>query len=284
VCAAALGGPEGICRNMSTFDATDGTNNSKLTEIHKTLKHRGFAEDNGELVVVKNGIEVRLQGHFKLDKNNKVKDGKLFGVIVKEYGGDENYRITHMNVKVDKFLDAAYGSSKQWHKYVPKMFDDKDLILGSFNDDKLYGFKSKDKLIGYGGDDELHGGKGNDILKGYTGNDAFVFDEKLNAKHNVDSIRDWNYLKGQGGGTDSIWLDAKIFTAFKGTEGEGISSKNFIVGNKAKTEDQHLIFMKNSKGPDKLFYDVNGAGGESKVLFAKFAGDHDIGYGDFLIV
>ncbi|MCB1494475.1 MAG: hypothetical protein KDJ86_01710 [Bauldia sp.] len=266
---------------MSTFDATAGSNNSKLTEIRKTLKHRGFVEDNGELVVVKNGIEVRLQGHFKLDKNNKVKEGKLFGVVVKEYGGDELYRITHMNVKVDKFLDAAYGSSDKWHKYIPKMFAEEDGILGSFFDDKLYGFNKKDKLIGYGGDDELHGGKGNDILKGYTGNDAFVFDEKLNSKHNVDTIRDWNYLKGQGGGTDSIWLDDKIFTAFKGMDGEGISSKNFVVGSKAKTADQYLVFRENKQ---KLYYDADGAGGDAKVLFAKFSGHHDIGYGDFLIV
>ncbi|MCB1487561.1 MAG: hypothetical protein KDJ88_08890 [Bauldia sp.] len=266
---------------MSTFDATSGTDNSKLTEIQDTLKHRSFGEDNGELVVVKNGIEVRLQGHFKLDKHNKVKDGKLFGVIVKEYGGDELYHISHMDVKVDKFLDAVYGSSAKWHNYIPKMFGGPDGILGSFNDDKLYGFKGRDKMIGYGGDDELHGGKGNDILKGYTGNDAFVFDAKLSAKNNVDTIRDWDYLQNKGGGTDSIWLDSNIFTAFKGMEGEGISSKNFVVGKNATTADQHLIFR---EAKQKLYYDADGAGGDSKVLFAKFTGQHDISYGDFLIV
>ncbi len=269
---------------MPYFNATDGSDNSKLTDIRKTLNNKSLVKDGNDLVVIKNDIEVRLIGDFKVNSHGKIKSGELHSVEVSHYSaGTDLYTLTDMKVQITNFLDAVYDNT--WSNYVPKLFKHDDHILGSFHDDKLYGFKSKDKLNGYGGDDELHGGKGKDALRGYTGDDAFVFDSKLSAKYNVDTIKDWNYLKGQGGGTNSIWLDAHIFTAFKGMEGDGISSKNFIVGKKAKTEDQHLVYRYDShKNVQKLYYDPDGAGGHQKILFAKIQGHHDLAYGDFLIV
>ncbi len=270
---------------MPTFDATAATDNSKLKEIPKTMKGQGLANDDGELVIVRDGIEVRLTGNVHVNKNGKIDKGKIFIINVKEFGGDDFYKISNMKISATKFLDAVYDGN--WKNYVQnKLFDGNDTILGSFDEsgDKLYGFDGKDKLVGYGGNDELHGGRGHDKLKGSAGDDAFVFDTKLNPKNNVDTIKDWNYLKGKGGGTDAVWLDAGIFKAFKGMKGDTVSDKNFVVGKKAKTDDQFLIFKENNNGPQKIYYDLDGAGGESKVLFAKVSGNHTLDADDFLIV
>ena len=52
----------------------------------------------------------------------------------------------------------------------------KDTILGGDSNDELYGEKGNDSLIGGTGDDSLWGGKGTDTLLGGAGNDVFYYD------------------------------------------------------------------------------------------------------------
>lgn len=264
---------------MAFFDATKKTDNSKLKQI-EILQGRGFGVDDDNYIFVRaDNITVTLIGSYKVDpETGKIKSGKLKGIEVTKKGG-EVWSLSDLNVKITDFLDAVYAD--ELASYIPTLFSGNDTIQGSFRDDKLYGYNHDDNIHGFGGNDKIHGGKGNDKLWGYTGNDAFIFDTKLNAKVNVDIIRDWNFIKKHGGGEDEIWLNNKIFKAFKGMDQENVSKKNFNVGNKAEKDDHFLIYNK-TKG--RIFYDHDGKGGDDKVLFAEVKGSPKIVHDDFLII
>jgi Ca2+-binding RTX toxin-like protein len=135
-------------------------------------------------------------------------------------------------------------------------------VTGSAGDDVFKGGAGNDKLAGIGGNDRLTGGKGSD---------AFVFNAKLDAKRNVDTIADFNPKD------DSIQLENKIFTKLKKT---GALKKDFFtLGTKAKDQDDYIIYDR-AKG--HLSYDSDGSGKGKAVLFAKLKATID--HKDFFVV
>ncbi|WP_421724295.1 calcium-binding protein [Bauldia sp.] len=146
---------------------------------------------------------------------------------------------------------------------VVKGKDGKDILIGVGARDELFGGKGKDILIGEGGDDRLKGGKKAD---------QFVFTAELDARTNVDGIKDFSRKQG-----DTIVLLDDIFDAVGNKVGKG----EFVVGNKAKDDNDHLI-LKLGENKNKLYYDVDGKGGDDMVMFAKL--EAVLKYKDFAVI
>jgi trimeric autotransporter adhesin len=131
-------------------------------------------------------------------------------------------------------------------------------VTGNTSNNVLTGNNGNNILNGVGGDDTLDGGFGNDTLTGDVGGDAFNFSTALNASTNVDAITDFI------SGIDSIGLDDDIFTAL-GAPGP-LNGAFFVSGTAAADGNDFLIYD-NATG--NLYYDADGNGAASQVLFAR---------------
>jgi Ca2+-binding RTX toxin-like protein len=150
------------------------------------------------------------------------------------------------------FLD---GSEANTNAAKGDVFKSVENILGSKFNDVLQG-DARDNVIG--------GGAGFDHLRGGGGADTFQFDTKLNAKANVDSLKDFQH------NIDDIALDRGIFEGLTFSKAGVLATKNFYVGNSAHDADDRIIYNDQT---GRLFYDADGntAGGDKPVLFAIIA-------------
>lgn len=156
------------------------------------------------------------------------------------------------------------------------------LVAFNYND-QIYGGRGSDYLQGYGGDDfleggsgndELHGDYGNDILSGGIGSDNFIFDSKLNANKNTDTITDFD------GTYDTILLDNAIFQGIGGS-GQFLPANRFVIGSEATTDKQRIIYNDNN---GRLYYDPDGSGSADKIRFAVLDKDLPMTNTDFYII
>ena len=129
-----------------------------------------------------------------------------------------------------------------------------DTLKGAGGIDLLHGGVGRDVLLGGAGTDLLDGGKGNDTLIGGKGSDFFLFNAALNAKNNVDTIKDFSH------GHDSIVLSLGVFSA--------ITSADYFAIGAAHDADDHIVYH---AGNGDLFYDADGKGGSAGVVFAHLA-------------
>jgi Ca2+-binding RTX toxin-like protein len=145
-------------------------------------------------------------------------------------------------------------------------------IQGTDGDDELVGTGKNDKIDGKEGDDEIAGGKGKDKLTGGPGGDIFIFNAKSDLeKGNVDTIKD--FVPGE----DQIGLSYKVF---KGMGFGTLKETHFVVGSRAKDDDDHIIFNPETRG---LYYDKDGEGGAKAKQFAKLDGVGDPDYFDMVL-
>ena len=126
-----------------------------------------------------------------------------------------------------------------------------DLLNGGGGNDDISGGNGGDTLSGSAGNDVLAGGLGKDTLTSGAGADQFIFDTRLNATTNVDTITDLTSL-------DRIVLDNDIFTALGAT----LTSDEFRViatGTSFSAVDStdHIIYL---KATGQLFYDRDSNG------------------------
>jgi Ca2+-binding RTX toxin-like protein len=178
--------------------------------------------------------------------------------------------------------DALYG------------FDGNDELYGGGGDDKgtiqvphvdtwftdtyqpmkagLYGGDGNDLVDGGGGDDLVSGGNGNDMLRGGNGADQFLFDTALSASSNVDRIADFS--RGEG---DKLLLSEAVFAEI----GPSLAKNEFVLGNKAKDGNDHLVFNQ-KKGT--IAYDEDGKGGAKAVVFATIEKGVTLAHTDFDMV
>ncbi|MBF9234013.1 M10 family metallopeptidase C-terminal domain-containing protein [Microvirga alba] len=148
-----------------------------------------------------------------------------------------------------------------------------DIARAGDGDDKIFGVAGNDVLYGQAGNDELHGGLGNDILSGGPGRDSFVFDTKLNASTNVDTITDFKP------GEDRIVLDKLIFARF--AKAGALPSSAFYAGKAAHDSNDRIVYDKTAGA---LYYDVDGTGSQAKILFAQVKKGLALTHHDFLII
>jgi Ca2+-binding RTX toxin-like protein len=145
-------------------------------------------------------------------------------------------------------------------------------VAGESGNDRLFGLGGNDVLFGQIGNDTLTGGTGSDTLVGGTGADVFVFDQKPNAKSNLDYIQDFSPTD------DVVHLSRKIFSKIaKGA----LSSKAFVTGNKFKDKDDRVLYYKEGGA---LFYDPDGSGSAKAIQFANLSKGLKITHKDFFVI
>ena len=127
-------------------------------------------------------------------------------------------------------------------------------------------------IIGSLGDNVLRGLEGNDTLTGRAGRDTFGFDTALGAG-NVDRITDFTVVD------DTIRLSRSIFTQIGGNG--VLNAGAFAIGSEAMEADDRIIY--NSSTGD-IFYDADGNGAGSAILFAQVSTGLAMTNADFLIV
>jgi Ca2+-binding RTX toxin-like protein len=202
------------------------------------------------------------------------------------FGGDGNDRIDLLmglsdgrdmldgGTGRDRLVYSAAGSGRDWKvtfvagaeggKLGPvtyKNFEALDFTGGSGSDtvtgaaaaDRLLGGSGSDLLRGGGGNDFISGNAGNDVLTGGAGVDTFQFSGPLGSI-GVDQITD--YTSGQ----DVILLSFVDFAI-----GSPMTAA-FRLGTAAQDANDRLIY---DRPTGRLFYDLDGNGAGTKVLFVK---------------
>jgi beta-glucanase (GH16 family) len=144
-------------------------------------------------------------------------------------------------------------------------------------DTTVVGTSKRDLLSGGSGNDKIFGRAGNDVLAGGAGRDAFVFDTKLSAKGNRDTISDFDAR------ADMIWVDNKIFAILgKGSaEKPGALKKKFFALEHATDANDHIIY---SKKTGILSYDPDGSGEKPATAIAKLKKGMKLDHTDFFVV
>ncbi|WP_275787390.1 beta strand repeat-containing protein [Pararhizobium gei] len=132
-------------------------------------------------------------------------------------------------------------------------------------------------LIGNAGANVLNGGRGNDILVGGQGDDTYIFDTRLDATSNVDTIT--RFSNGSGN-EDVIVLSHEIFTKLANG---ALSAANFVATSTgvAQDADDYIVY---DTSDGSLAYDTNGSGTGGEVIFAILQNHPALGASDVLIV
>jgi Ca2+-binding RTX toxin-like protein len=141
-------------------------------------------------------------------------------------------------------------------------------LTGTRFNDTITGGTGNDTLIGGAGNDVLAGGKGSDALTGGGGSDIF----RLGGDTKTDRITD--FLSG----TDRIELGSLVFKALP--KGD-LSSSQFVLGTKALTPTQHVIY---DKASSNLWYDADGSGRGAAILIGVLENKPDLLFGDFTVI
>lgn len=147
-------------------------------------------------------------------------------------------------------------------------------LSGGDGKDTLSGLAGNDILNGGSGSDMLIGGAGNDTLTGGAGGDVFRFDYALSSSANVDTLTDFIV------GSDRIELENAVFT--KLTIVGTLSVLNFVASATGKALDANDYVLYNTT-TGALYYDADGSGSGSAVLFAVLSGIPAISAGDFQV-
>ena len=147
-------------------------------------------------------------------------------------------------------------------------------IKGNDAANALFGLAGKDSLTGGGGNDILSGGLGADTLTGGTGADSFRFDV-LETTANKDTITDF------APGIDRIELDHTAFAAFSGHALGAIGAGELALGAAASTASQHLVY---NGATGALYYDADGAGGQTQVQIAVFTASPGLTASDLVLI
>jgi Ca2+-binding RTX toxin-like protein len=130
--------------------------------------------------------------------------------------------------------------------------------------------KRNDSLSGGAGNDTLIGGAGNDTLTGGTGNDSFSF---TSLGDRTDWITDFSVPN------DTILVSA---TGFGGglMAGNVITADQFVIGSSAMDSSDRFIYNDDNGA---LSFDVDGAGGASRVQIATLSTDLALTNNDILV-
>lgn len=140
-------------------------------------------------------------------------------------------------------------------------------IIGSSEDDHIYGLDGNDLINGNAGNDTLDGGTGEDDMFGGLDDDTYHFDDLSDTATEL-----------VGEGTDKVFTSVKINTALAGFENievfELIGTENTLLGNNFDT-----TLIANADLGSKIFAN----GGEDLLLGSAFNDRLDGGDGDDIL-
>lgn len=228
-----------------------------------------------------------------------VLDGKGGADVMRGFGGDDTYYVDHV---ADKVIEVAGGGTDTVYASLTFSLgagqeieflrasdvnatatmnltgnEGAQRIFGNVGANKLIGLNGDDRLYGYGGADQLYGGAGNDMLSGGVGNDSFIFNTPLNAASNVDTILDFT---NKVGNDDRIMIDDAFFARLTQT---GPINAAFFKANLSGTATDSNDFILYETDTGKLFYDADGNGAGTAVLFAILTGAPTLTASDFVV-
>ncbi|MCT7662921.1 calcium-binding protein [Shinella kummerowiae] len=138
----------------------------------------------------------------------------------------------------------------------------------------LSGNELSQSITGNAGANILNGKGGADRLTGLGGADIFAFTTALGGG-NVDTITDFNVI------SDTVRLENAVFKSLLIT-GE-LSSGDFRSNDTGLAEDanDHIIFEKDT---GELYYDADGTGAASGILFARVTAGLSLAHADFFVI
>lgn len=160
----------------------------------------------------------------------------------------------------DLFADAAaveFADFAGAFEYVSLLSDNTIKVLNQKGFEVFAG-RGKDTVVGNIGADILHGGIGNDILTGGAGADLFVFETPLDAKNNLDVVKDFSQVQG-----DKILLDSLIYNGSQEFNVARLATAAAVAGNTLAG-----VIYDNVSG--RLYYNADGLAGET-TAFATLA-------------
>jgi Ca2+-binding RTX toxin-like protein len=179
-------------------------------------------------------------------------------IVTATDGGGNTYQET-FNVSVG--TSGQDGSATQFQFIVS---NNSDVSFGLNGVDTINGGNGDDALVGGQNQDIINGGGGNDQLLGGAQNDTFIFNTALNAASNVDAILDFD-----ASNADKIHLEntgAGLFSSLTATG--ALNAANFAANAGGNAQDANdFILYDTSTG--NVYYDADGSGAGSKVLFAQ---------------
>lgn len=193
------------------------------------------------------------------DFEHKFRAGQVFDMNFTLSDHNREVTLSHDYKLVRFTADATYGGTKISDAIYGSRHD--DTLGGGDGEDFIHGVLGNDKLSGGDGDDWLDGGRGSDVLNGGGDDDRFVFSVVENGKSDI--IADFTVAD------DQIWLDDTFFTRL-GHSGEPapLSAGRFVTNTTGLAGDGNdRIIYETDTG--KIFYDVDGAGGDDARLFAR---------------
>lgn len=197
-----------------------------------------------------NGLHPNAGGYQKI--------ASLWREAIYNQTGIKDSLLDVKNVRGSTFADSFFGDE----------FDNE--FSGNAGNDYLVGNAGNDKLDGGSGNDTLIGGLGVDNLNGGSEADLFIF-EKLQLES--DFIEDFTV------NSDKIAISAAGFGGGL-TANTDLTEAQFTIGTTAIGTSDRLIYD-NING--KLFFDPDGNGEETQVLFVNLASNLAISERDFTI-
>ena len=175
---------------------------------------------------------------------------------------DVNGYVGNVGIAADTIIERAIGSAYG------------DQIIGNDAGNVLVGLGGNDVIDGGAGNDVINGGEGNDRLTGGAGKDVFVFEGKINAGSNVDVITDFNPVD------DVIYLENAVFKSLRKVGELAASAFTSNEEGRALDASDRVIYDSHT---GNLYYDADGTGGQSAVLFAKLTAGLALTNHDFII-
>ena len=229
---------------------------------------RVYLRGGDDLAITGNSLANIIVGN---DGDNTIDGGG--GIDLMRGGrGDDSYVVNHRLDRISEARNGGFDSVSASTSYTLGR-NVEALTLAGESDLAATGNSTANVLTGNDGDNRIAGKFGNDELTGGLGADSFVFDTRLSATANVDSITDFVH------GTDTIALENRIFSRL-GAAGS-LSADLFAEGANATTADQRIIYDKDAGA---LYYDRDGVGGAGKMLFARLGAGTDLDHTDFLVI
>ncbi len=225
------------------------------------------------------------------------------------------YKLKHLSIDV---TDMDHYFSGNVNKLMQKIFEGKDSITGSDENDVLYGYGGQDVILGQKGADIINGGdkadtikggnggdtisgaKGSDTLKGGNGNDTISGGkggDEINGGAGNDTLTgnkgfntfifntalnestNVDTITDMTPGGDAIDLDKDIFTELPS---KGVLKKNaFEIGSEATSGSVRIVY---DDGSGNMYYDPDGNGGDPQTLFAVLDTGLALSNTDFFVI
>lgn len=281
------------------LDGGDG--NDKLTGGDGNDEiHGGNGNDN---IIAGNGLNVISadDGNDKItagDGDDIIDAGSGNDVIMSGAGNDDiSGGAGKDNIKAgagDDFIDGGedrdtmaggagddtYVVSEAKDKIIEKAGEGNDTVIASsdFSLAKLANVENIElagtgafSATGNAANNVLNGNAGSNVLTGGAGADVFVFDDLTG----TDTITDFVH------GTDEIWIDNSVFTAFT-TDG-ALTAGNFVTGAGAVAldADDFLVFDSTSGA---LYYDADGNAAGAAVHIANVNVSSGLAFDDVTVI